>query len=153
MTPSADRGVTAVRVVFGLLVATLHGWHKLVDGWRYFTNGADWPLLHDTVQLGLPYPLLFAMAATLSQFAGGWLLVAGAATRIAAFMVAVTMTTAVWFNLSTNGPDVQLAGLYALVAAAFVAIGGGRWSLDRMVLARAGAPGCADPAHGENAHA
>jgi putative oxidoreductase len=69
------------------------------------------------------------LAAT-SQFAGGVLLLIGAFTRVAAFFVASTMLTALVFNLRTGGPDAQLAGLYALVAAAFILTGGGRWSVD-----------------------
>jgi len=153
VTPAADLGVTVLRVVFGLLVATLHGWHKVVDGWRYVADGVDWPLLHDTMQLGLPFPVSFAVAAALSQFAGGWLLMAGAATRIAALLVAATMTTAMWFNIATNGRDVQLAALYALMAAAFALIGGGRWSIDRLIVAQAATAECPTAAYGANPHA
>ena len=69
--------------------------------------------------------------AALSQFVGGWLLVFGACTRVAALMVASTMFTATVFNIQSGGPDIQLAGLYALVSVAFVLVGGGRWSIDR----------------------
>jgi putative oxidoreductase len=124
-------GLAALRIIVGILVATFHGWHKVVQGWQYLTAGSDWPLLHDTVQLGFPLPVLFTVLAALSQLVGGWLLVFGACTRVAAFLVASTMLTATVFNLQTSGPDVQLAGLYALVTGAFVLIGGGRWSIDR----------------------
>ena len=124
-------GLAALRISVGVLVAIFHGWHKVVQGWQYVTAGSDWPLLHDTVQLGFPLPVLFTILAALSQFVGGWLLVFGACTRVAALMVASTMFTATVFNIQSGGPDVQLAGLYALVSVAFVLIGGGRWSIDR----------------------
>lgn len=123
-------GLAGLRIIAGVAVATLHGWHKGVQGWQYLTKGTDWPVLHDTVQLGFPVPVVFAALAALSQFVGGWLLVVGAFTRVSAFLVASTMSTATLFNLQTGGPDVQLAGLYALVTGAFVFVGGGRWSLD-----------------------
>jgi uncharacterized membrane protein YphA (DoxX/SURF4 family) len=123
-------GIAGLRIVLGLLVATIHGWHKVVDGWAYATTGADWPLLHDTVALGFPLPAAAAALAAISQLAGGWLLTFGACTRIAAFLLASTMLTALLFNVQTGGPDVQLAGLYALATGAFVLIGGGRWSVD-----------------------
>jgi len=129
--PLSQVGLAALRITAGVLVATFHGWHKVVQGWQYLTAGSDWPLLHDTVHLGFPLPVLFTVLAALSQFVGGWLLVFGACTRVAAFLVASTMLTATMFNLQTGGPDVQLAGLYALVTGAFVLIGGGRWSIDR----------------------
>ena len=87
--------------------------------------------------LGFPLPALSAAIAALSQFVGGWLLAVGAFTRVAAFLVAVTMATAVVFNLQVGGPDAQLAGLYTLVTGAFVLIGGRWWSVDR-VLSRGG---------------
>jgi putative oxidoreductase len=123
-------GVALLRVAIGVAVAYLHGWHKVTDGWRYFTAGAEWPLLHDTMQLGAPLPVLFAVVAAASQFAGGGLLACGAATRLSAFMVSATMLGAVAFNVRTAGPDVQLAALYALVTGVFVVIGGGWWSVD-----------------------
>ena len=124
-------GLAGLRIIVGILVAVFHGWHKVVQGWQYLTAGSDWPLLHDTAQLGFPLPVLFTILAALSQFLGGSLLVVGAYTRVAALMVASTMFTATVFNVQTAGPDVQLAGLYALVSLAFVLIGGGRWSIDR----------------------
>lgn len=129
--PVSEAGLALLRIVTGVLVATLHGWHKVVQGWQYATSGADWPLLHDTIQLGFPLPAVFAGLATLSQFAGGWLLAIGAFTRVAALMVACTLFTALLFNVQSGGPDAQLAGLYALVTGAFVLVGGGRWSVDR----------------------
>lgn len=133
--PLSDAALTMLRVVVGVLVATLHGWHKVVQGWGYLTTGSDWPLLHDTVQLGFPLPVAFTSLAALSQFVGGWLLTMGACTRIAAFLVATTMVTALVFNLQVGGPDAQLAGLYALVTGAFVLAGGGLWSVDRQMAA------------------
>ena len=124
-------GIALVRIVTGSLVATLHGWHKVAQGSQYLTAGSDWPLLHDTVQLGFPLPVMFAVLAALSQFVGGWLVAVGAWTRVAASLVAATMLTALVFNLQSGGPDAQLAGLYALLTGAFVLAGGGRWSLDR----------------------
>jgi uncharacterized membrane protein YphA (DoxX/SURF4 family) len=132
-TPSSDAGIAVLRIVIGLLVATLHGWHKVVQGWQYLTAGTDWPLLHDTVLLGFPLPVLFTVIAALSQFFGGWFLVVGAFTRVAAFLVASTMLTAMLFNMQVGGPDAQLAGLYALVTGAFILAGGGRWSVDRQL--------------------
>ena len=128
---ASDAGIAALRVSLGLLVATLHGWHKIGQGWQHLTTGTEWPLLHDTAQLGFPMAAVFAALAASSQFFGGWLLALGAGTRVAAVLVASTMWMATLFNLRTGGPDVQLAALFALVTSAFVLAGGGRWSIDR----------------------
>jgi putative oxidoreductase len=124
-----EGAIVALRVVTGVTIATAHGWHKVVQGWQYLTSGAQWPLLDDTVQLGFPAPVVLAIAAALSQFVGGWLLALGILTRLAALMVAGTMIVALLFNLWFDGPDAQLAGLYALVAATFAVTGGTRWSV------------------------
>lgn len=129
----SQAGVALLRVVTGALVATLHGWHKVVEGWAYVTGDADWPLLHETAQLGFPMPGVFAVIAALSQFVGGCLVAIGAWTRIAASLVASTMLAALVFNLQSGGPDAELAGLYGLVTGAVAVAGGGHWALDRYV--------------------
>ena len=110
--------LTLLRVTAGLIIAFLHGWHKVVGGYQYLSTGQDWPLLRDTVALGFPLPVVFAVIAALVQFVGGLLIAAGIATRPAAALVAFTMVTAFIFNVQTGDPDTQLAGLYALIAIA-----------------------------------
>src|SRR5688572_30631406 len=97
--PFAEGGVAALRVTTGVLVVALHGWHKVIQGWHYAQSGQDWPLLHETVRLGAPAPVLFAAAAAFSELVAAALLAAGALTRPAALLVAATMGTAVLFNL------------------------------------------------------
>jgi len=45
---SSQVGLASLRIIAGVLVATFHGWHKVVQGWQYLTAGSDWPLVHDT---------------------------------------------------------------------------------------------------------
>ena len=132
--PRSEAALAIRRVGVGVVVATLHGWHKVIEGWHHLTAAGEWPLLHDTIHLGFPLPAVFATLAALSQFIGGSLLAIGAFTRVAAFLVASTMATAVVFNLQVGGPDAQLAALYALVTGTFVVTGGGRWSVDRRLV-------------------
>ena len=105
-----------LRVTAGLMIAFIHGWHKVVGGYLYMSSGQDWPLLNDTMALGFPCPVFFSAIAATVQFAGGLLIAAGVATRPAAVLVAFTMMTALIFNIRTADSDAQLAGLYALIA-------------------------------------
>jgi len=108
-------GLTFLRVTIGLMIAVIHGWHKVLGGYQYLMTGAEWPLLNDTVALGFPLPVLFAAIAAIVQFVGGLLIAAGIATRPAATLVALTMMTALIFNVQTGDSDTQLAALYALI--------------------------------------
>ena len=73
----SELAMTVLRVSVGLMIAGLHGLHKVVDGFQYLTAGRDWPLLRDTVQLGFPLPVVFASAAAVIQLAGGLLIAGG----------------------------------------------------------------------------
>ena len=112
-----------LRVSTGLMITGLHGAHKIVDAYRYFSLGREWPLLQDTIQLGFPFPVVFASAAAIVQFVGGLLIAGGALVRPTAWLVAVTMVSATVFNLRFGGSDAQLAGLYALVSATIAMVG------------------------------
>ena len=48
--------------------------------------------------------------------------------RVLAVILAIM--TAMVFNRRMGGPGVQLARVYALLASAFILIGGGRWSVE-----------------------
>src|ERR1700716_1474237 len=61
--PMAETGIAMLRVATGVTIATLHGWHKVMGGWDYFTTGAPWPLLKDTIAMGFPFPVLFTAVA------------------------------------------------------------------------------------------
>ena len=137
--PAPAVGLLVLRAVVGLLVAALHGWHKVAEGVAHAATGAPWPLVADVEALGLPAPLAWAWAASLAQFGGGLALAAGAATRPAGAAVASTMAVAVWLNVSTGGPDAELAALYGLVAGAFALVGGGPYALDRRLVDHVGA--------------
>jgi putative oxidoreductase len=70
--------------------------------------------------LGFPAPIVFALAAGLSEFLGGIFLALGFLTRISSFFIAVTMLTAI---LGVHAVDPyarkELALVYFFVAVAF----------------------------------
>lgn len=40
-----DIALAAQRLLIGVLVAWLHGWHNVVDGWYYATAGSAWTVV------------------------------------------------------------------------------------------------------------
>jgi putative oxidoreductase len=90
--------------------------------------------------LGIPF--LFGVAAILTEFFGGLALVAGAATRVAAALVGITLLVAAATVHLGNGFFMNWSGkaagegfefhiLAVGIALALVLTGGGRYSVDR----------------------
>lgn len=117
-----DLALLVLRLFTGLALALAHGAGKVPPSER-FVSGVE--------ALGFPAPLLFAWAAGLSEFAGGFLLAAGLFTRPAALMVLITMLVAA-FRRHAPDPfaDKEKAFLYAAIALVFLIAGGGRLALD-----------------------
>ncbi|HMP71947.1 MAG TPA: DoxX family protein [Kiritimatiellia bacterium] len=119
---------TLLRVFAGFAMAT-HGYGKI------FAEGADMTRFTGLVEsMGFPFPAIFAWAAALSELAGGVLLALGLVTRISAGLIAVTMFVAA-FILHGGDPFAkqELALLFLTVNLYFVAVGGGKWALDRFI--------------------
>lgn len=121
----AELTITALRVFVGLALALAHGLGKLPPSDRFLgtVRGMDFPA-----------PELFAWAAGLSEFVGGLLLALGLLTRPAALAIACTMAVA-GFVRHASDPfgDKELSFTFLCVALVFLARGGGRWSLDRVL--------------------
>lgn len=132
----------------GLALAFAHGWRKvslLVAGnFDNFISGVE--------ALGFPLPGLFAWAAALAEFAGGLAIALGIGTRFAAAFAGFTMFVAaflrhklflhilVWLGATSYPEDVidswgdpERAALFLLIFIALAILGGGRFSLDRLV--------------------
>jgi putative oxidoreductase len=133
-------GLALLRSVVGLLFVG-HGLQKLA-GW-FGGHG-----LEGTGQafegLGLRPGRRHAMAAGVSEAAGGALLAAGLATPLGATLISGTMITAIRQVHARNGPWVTNGGYeYNLtllaVVFAIVDVGPGEWSLDeRLGIAKSG---------------
>lgn len=128
-------GAAVIRVAVGLFLATLHGWHKVVEGVAYLQRGTAWPLLEDVHVLGMPFPVAGAFAATFTQLLGGLAVAAGFLTRFAALAVAASLFVAAYSNFQM-AKDNQLALLYALIFFGFALYGGGRYSADAWLFGR-----------------
>lgn len=89
--------------------------------------------------LGFPLPELFAWCAALAESVGALLLAVGLLTRPAGAAIAVTMGVAFFGAHRNDAFSVkELAMLYGVIGLAFLLLGAGRLSLDRLA---GGAPG------------
>lgn len=136
----------------GLGLAFAHGWPKLT----MLLSGRGGPFVEGVAALGFPFPLVFAWAATLAELVGGFAIALGLGTRLAAAFSGATMFVAafvrhhfaqhvlVFFGALTAAEEVveswgspERALCYLLIFIALVLLGGGRFSLDRLVRRRA----------------
>ena len=118
-----DIGLLILRVFAGVSLAMAHGLGKLSPS----------PQFQSSVEnLGLP-----AQAAWLSGFAetvGGFALAGGLATRLAALLIAGNLSVAAFLQ-HANDPYLrkELAFLFLAVALMFLAVGAGRFAVDRLI--------------------
>ena len=146
---SSDYALLLLRMA-GLLLAIGHGWGKVYG----LATGAE-GMIGMVDRLGFPMPYFFAWAAALAEFAGGLMVAAGLFTRTAALFGAFTMATAAfvrhqsllvfgaWLGVVSPDPavleaagDPERALLFLVILLALTVLGGGRFSLDRMLAER-----------------
>jgi putative oxidoreductase len=138
-----DDAVTLVlRLMLGIVFFP-HGMQKLL-GW-YGGYGFEGTMGFFTAKLGIP--AVFAFLAIMAEGLGSLGLIAGLATRVAAFGIAVNMTVAVlmlhlsngffmnWFG-NQKGEGYEYHLLVIAISIALMIRGGGKWSVDRLVAAR-----------------
>jgi putative oxidoreductase len=114
-----------------------HGYGKLFgDSFEGFVSGVE--------KLGLPFlpPQQWAMLAAWSEFAGGIFVIMGLATRVAAFLIFMTMCVAI-FKVHWNDAFAmkEVAILYWSIAGALMLTGAGRFSIDAALLSHFGRGG------------
>jgi len=118
-------GLLIIRVSAGLSMAFGHGIKKLPPS-EGFINGVS--------KLGLPLPEFMAWAASLSEFAGGLLIVIGVATRPSAFFLCITMGVAAFIR---HGGDpfgsMEKALLYFFIFLMLCFTGAGKYSADHQI--------------------
>lgn len=127
----ADLALLLLRVVVGLAFM-LHGWGKIQNPFAWM--GPE----------GFAPGFLQALAA-LSEFGGGLAWILGLLTPLASLGIASTMAVAFSthaflrgdpFVSMTGGPASELAAVYFCIAMLLLALGPGRFSLDRMIFGK-----------------
>jgi putative oxidoreductase len=124
----ADLSLLLLRIVAGTAFA-MHGWPKIQKpfGWM----GPE------------GFPSVFQGLAALSEFGGGLAWVLGLLTPLASLGIAITMAVAFSvhafvrgdpFVSMTGGPTSELAAVFFCVAVVLLALGPGRFSLDRALF-------------------
>jgi putative oxidoreductase len=129
---SGDVALLLLRLVTGFAFA-LHGWPKIQNAFGWMGPEAKVP----GVLQGL---------AALSEFGGGIAWILGLLTPLAALGIACTMAVAFYFHavlrgdsFVASGPDqgsYELALVYLCVALVLIALGPGRFSVDRSLFGR-----------------
>ena len=125
LSPTANLGLTLLRIATGLAMAFGHGLGKMPPG-----PG----LIERAAQMGFPASSLFAWAAGFSEFLGGLFLAIGLFTRLSSFFIGVTMLTAlVGVHAADPFATQEKAFLYLFLAVAFMLKGAGDWSVDALI--------------------
>lgn len=128
---SADAGLLLLRVWHGAAMVCLHGWGKLTNFSTMSGQFLDPFGLGKTPSLAL---------ATMGELVCAALLVLGLFTRVAALGAALTMATAFYFAHGarlTGNANGEMAFVYLGVFLALFVAGGGRFSLDARMGAKA----------------
>ena len=123
-----------VRVALGLCIV-VHGSGKL--GFLKSNPGGVKGFAGWLESMGMPYPLLNAWAATLTEFLGGILFALGLGTRFVALALTINMAVAVikghkggGYLILNNPPGAEYAINLAILYGMFVLVGPGSLSLD-----------------------
>jgi putative oxidoreductase len=129
---SIDRGLLLLRVALGI-VFVMHGWQKaFVFGHAGVTGGM--------AALGLPFPGVNAALITAVELGGGLALLAGAFTRVAAFLIAGAMAVATLTAHFANGffmpTGFEFTLTLMLVSLSLLMTGPGAYSIDSRWLGR-----------------
>jgi putative oxidoreductase len=143
--PAADALLAIPRVVAGLLLSIDFGSSKFGMPWSTSENElalfevASW-FPEDVANFGAPFswaPVFFAWIAAASEAIGGIFLALGFQTRIAAFFIACTMLTAIFFQKWGEGTWSMLPAMgFLWLALYLMVLGSGRFGLDHLIAKR-----------------
>jgi putative oxidoreductase len=126
----ASLALLLLRVVAGLAFM-FHGWGKIQSPMAWMGPEA-------------PIPGVFQGLAALSEFGGGLAWILGLLTPLASLGIAITMAVAFSFHAFQRGdpfvatgpgsPSSELAAIFFCIAFLLLAVGPGRFSLDRTLF-------------------
>jgi putative oxidoreductase len=132
-TTLRDVVLLITRVAVGV-VFVAHGWQKFTE-WGLSGTGAAFD------QMGVPLPTVSAWFAAIVELVGGVALIAGIAVPVVGLLLALDMIGAFLIvhisnGLFVSGNGYELVLALASTAVLFVVVGGGRYSVDRLIAPR-----------------
>jgi len=130
-----DIALLLLRAVPAVLLIVYHGWSKLTSATAYLFQQQGWRFIGGVESLGFPAPSFFAICSALAESFGALFLALGLFTRYAAAIVVINMSVAVYRHISAQQPF-DFPALYLLLAAIFLFLPPGRFSLDTLLRAR-----------------
>ena len=118
-----DLGLLVLRVFTGLSLAYAHGWDKVPPGEGFIKTVTS-----------LGFPAEMAYLTMLTEFFGGLALAVGLLTRPVALAMVINFAVAA-FMAHAADPYLrkELTFLFLAVAAMFLCVGAGRFSVDRIL--------------------
>jgi putative oxidoreductase len=118
-----DLGLLILRVFAGLSLAYAHGWSKVPPGEQFVKTVTS-----------LGFPAEMAYLTMLTEFFGGLALAAGLLTRPVALAMMINFSVAGFLSHAAD-PYVrkELPFVFLAVATMFLCVGGGRFSVDRLL--------------------
>ena len=133
-----DAGILFIRLGFGFAFIFVHGYDKIMGG------PALWEKIGGAMgQYGLTFaPVFWGFMASVSEFAGGILILLGLFTRPASAFMAFTMLTA--FMMHTSKLDPWNRAIYPMemfaVFMGLLFLGAGKFSIDALIAKRKKTP-------------
>lgn len=131
--PHNDIALLMIRLMVGY-VMFFHGAQKLLGWFGGYGLSATAGFFEN---LGIPFPYLSAVLAANTEFFGGLLVMAGVFTRLMSIPLAFTMVvasvTAHWGTFSIQAGGMEYSLTLAVIFAALVFSGGGRFTVAALV--------------------
>jgi len=126
-------GLLLLRLGFGFIMLTQHGWAKLIGGPDKWHSLGDFGMSH----IGITFLLsFFGFMASASESIGAIFIAIGLFFRPTSALLMITMLVGVNMHLATGKGNPEMAIIYALLSASFILIGPGKFSLDQKYFSK-----------------
>jgi putative oxidoreductase len=132
-----DLGLLVLRGA-ALLLLVVYGWRKFLALFLVIGSGrlSSWGFAGQIAKVGFPASVLLAIFVALCESVGALFIALGLCTRVSAFLLAVSMSGALYFSLRMGEASWHFAGLYCLSFLVLGLTGPGKFSIDYLLQRR-----------------